>query len=45
MPNKVWDEIIYPYPNFNNNIIEFWEWVNNFIQQFIMYVIIFPWWD
>ena len=26
MPDKVWDEITYPFPNFN----EVWEWISNF---------------
>ena len=30
---KVWDKITYPFPNFT---IEIWEWINNFIPQFIM---------
>ena len=41
MPNKVWDEITYPFPNFNGCIMEVWEWVSNFIQQFIMDIIIY----
>ena len=30
MPSKVWDEITYPFPNFNCAIVEVWEWVSNF---------------
>ena len=27
----MWDEIIYPFPNFNGFTIEVWEWISNFI--------------
>ena len=27
MPNKEWDEIIYPYPNFNGAAVEVFEWI------------------
>ena len=30
MPDKVWDEITYPFPNFNGCTIEVWEWISNF---------------
>ena len=39
MPGKVWDEIIYPFPNFNGVTIEVWGWINNFIPQFNVDVI------
>ena len=26
----VWDEITYPFPNFNGGNIEVWEWISNF---------------
>ena len=29
MPSKVWDEITYPFPNFNGCIVEVWEWISN----------------
>ena len=45
MPNKVWDEIIYPFPNFNGCTVEVWEWINNFIPNFIMDVTTYPCWD
>ena len=32
--SKVWDEITYPFPNFNGCAIEFWEWISNFIPHF-----------
>ena len=28
---KMWDEITYPFPNFNSSGIGVWEWMNNFI--------------
>ena len=28
--NKVWDEIIYPFSNFNGCTIYIWEWISNF---------------
>ena len=45
MHNKVWDEIIYPLPNFNGATVEVWEWRSNFIPHFIMDVICNPCWD
>ena len=42
MPSKVWDEIIYPFPNFNGATIEVWEWISNSISYIIMDVIIYP---
>ena len=45
MPNKVWDVITYPFPNFNGATIEVWEWISNFIPHFIMDVIThLIWW-
>ena len=29
MPNKLWDEITYPFPNFNSATIKDWEWISN----------------
>ena len=26
IPRKVWDEIAYPFPNFNGATVEVWEW-------------------
>ena len=40
MPSKVWDEITYPFPNFNIATTEVWVWINDFISHFIMDV----WW-
>ena len=42
MPNKVWDEITYPFPNFNGCSVEVWEWIINFIPHLIMGVITYP---
>ena len=42
MLNEVWDEITYPFPNFNGCTVEVWEWINNFIPHFIMVTINFP---
>ena len=44
MPSKEWDEITYPYPNFNGCrwSVEVWEWIRNFIPHFIMDRIIYP---
>ena len=36
MISKVWDEIAYPFPNFNGCTVEVWEWISNFISHFIM---------
>ena len=33
MPNKVLDEITYPFSNFNGCAVEAREWINNFIQH------------
>ena len=31
IPSKVWDEITYPFPNFNGAMVEVWECISNFI--------------
>ena len=36
MPSKVWDEITYPFSNFNGAIVEVCEWMNYFNPCFIM---------
>ena len=38
IPNKVWDEIIYPSPNFNGCSVEVWELVINFFPHFTDYL-------
>ena len=35
----MYDEITYPFPNFNSCTIEVWEWISNFIPHFTGYVI------
>ena len=51
MPSKVWDEIAYSFLNdkiaysflnFNDATIDVWEWINNPISHFMMYVVIYP---
>ena len=39
---KVWDEITYPFPNFNGCAVEVWKWISNFIPHFTCHVIIYP---
>ena len=39
MHDKVWDEIMYPFSNFNGCTTEVWEWISNFIPQLIMGVV------
>ena len=36
---NVWDEITYPFPNFNGFTVEVWQWISNFIPRFMMDVI------
>ena len=42
MPCKVWDEITYPFSNFNGCTVEVWEWMSNSIPHFLMDVT-HPW--
>ena len=44
MPSEVWDEITYPFPNFNGGTFEVWEWISNFLPHFTGHVIIYPCW-
>ena len=39
MPSKLWNEITYPFLNFNGYIIEVYKWINSLIIRFIMDVI------
>ena len=39
MHDKVFDEITYPFPNFNNATIEVYEWISYFISHFMINVI------
>ena len=41
----MWDEITYPFPNFNGATIEVWEWPSNFIPYFTGHMITYPCWD
>ena len=40
---KVWDEIIYSFPNFNSATIEIWEWISHFIPHLCDYLSML-WW-
>ena len=40
MPNKVWGEISYPFPNFNGVTNEVWEWIDIINLHYVMIVII-----
>ena len=42
MLRKVWDEIIYPFLNFNGATVEVLEWISNFIPHIIMDAITYP---
>ena len=42
---KGWNEITYPFPNFNGATVDVWEWISNFIPHFTGHVITYPcWW-
>ena len=43
--HKVWDEITYPFPNFNGCTVEVWGWISNFITHFIGHMIAYPCWN
>ena len=45
MPSKLWDDIIYPFPNLNIYTIAVWEWISNFIPHYVMHVITYTRWD
>ena len=32
--NKMWDEMTYPFPNFNGAAVEVWNWISSFIPHF-----------
>ena len=44
MLSKMWDDITYPFSNFNGANIEIWEWISDFIPHFIMDLITCPCW-
>ena len=39
MPSKGWDEITYPFLNFNGATVEVWEWMIYFLVHIIVDVI------
>ena len=41
-PIIVWDEITYPFPNFNGCILELWQWKSNFILHLSGHAITYP---
>ena len=45
MSSKMWDEITYPFPNFNGGTVEVWLWISNFMPHFITNVTTYPCWD
>ena len=45
IPRKVWDEIIYPFPNLNGCTIEVWKWRSILIPHFTMDVMTYPCWN
>ena len=42
MSGKVRDEVTYPFLKFNGCIVEFQEWISNFVPHFIMDIITYP---
>ena len=42
---KMWDEINYPFLNFNGATVEVWEWISNFIPHITGHLITYPCWD
>ena len=45
MVNKVWDEITYPFIDFNGCNVEVKERMNNFIPRIMMDVFTYLWWS
>ena len=41
----MWDEIIFPFPNFNGCTVEVWEWISNSIPHFKRHVITYACWE
>ena len=41
----MWDEITYPFPIFNCVAVKHWQWISNFLSQFITVTITYPYWD
>ena len=42
MHGKVYDEITYPFSNFNDYTVEVWEWIDSCITHIIMDIIAYP---
>ena len=42
---KVWDQIVYTFPNFNSCTVKVLEWLSNFTPHFPGHVITYPGWD
>ena len=42
---EVWDEITYPFVNFNGSSVDVWEWIKNFTPHFAGHVIFYTEWD
>ena len=40
MPSMAWDEIGYPFQNFNGCIVEVWEGTTNFIPRASSYILL-----
>ena len=41
----MWDDVNYPFPNYDGDTVEVWEGISNFVLHFIVHVITFPSWD
>ena len=41
----MWDEITYPFLNFNGATVEVYEWISNFLPYFTGHAITYPCWD
>ena len=44
VPYKVWDEITYPFPNFNGCTVEIWKRISNFVPHITEHMFTYPWW-
>ena len=44
MTKKLWDEILYPFPNFNGTTVEVWEWIKSFIPHFMICAVTYLCW-
>ena len=42
MHYQAWDEIAYPFSNFNSTTVEVWQWINNFITHLQEMWLLFP---